>query len=918
MVGLGCAIFFCALAAFAPQLLEQLDLRIQDAKFRLRGARPASREIVIVEINRSSIRELGRWPWSRARIAGLVNAVAAGKPRAIGLDILFSEPGLQPDEDRELARALSKAGNVVLSYYFILSRKEAQEQSPDAHERQLGYISKSAVEVVSNLAGTEQEADCLHADGLEANTPQISDAAAALGYYNVTLGPDGAVRSLPMTIRAGGKYFLPFSLAVLKVYQGMPTGVLFLDGRSVLSLQLPPRTVLASAGGTAVINYCGAGGSFTSYSAADVLKGAAPDGAFTGKIVLIGGTSMADFEMRATPFSMLTPSVMIQANAIDNALHGNFLAAIACLGLLPGIMLPRVPRIAYGALLIAAACFLWLLFDFYLFAAANILLKTIYPILSLAASYMAVSLLAGVSQERNERILASGMQAMAEVISASPDVENLLPKALGMLLQFVNGMRGFILLRRRDGGGERWGSWAFTAAQGMGDTAQGRASFTPYLKLITEVEKSGLPIFIPRRAWKKADIPGAGNGEQYRPDFFLCLPLSVRGRLMGIAYADGEAAPPHISARSLPILMSLAGQLGTAIENASLYSEVTEAKERAAGEEVYAGGEIMRDVRFKEIIGSAESMRGVLELVERAAAGDSPVLIEGETGTGKELIARAIHYYGPRCGMTFVAQNCAALPEALLESELFGHVRGAFTGAVSDKKGLLAIADGGTVFLDEITECSPAVQAKLLRFLQDGVIRPVGSVREARLNVRVISATNRSLEEEVARGAFRKDLLYRLNVFPIRVPPLRERRQDIPLLAASFLRTYGEKAGKSLEGFTNEAMRLLMAHDFPGNVRELENEMERIVAMHREGKLVTADDLSDKIRAREREKLGIASDLSGKTLKELIREVEREIILTTLKSCDGNVTQAAIRLGMSRYGLYKKISDHGLTPSSQE
>ncbi|MDD5556061.1 MAG: sigma-54 dependent transcriptional regulator [bacterium] len=257
-------------------------------------------------------------------------------------------------------------------------------------------------------------------------------------------------------------------------------------------------------------------------------------------------------------------------------------------------------------------------------------------------------------------------------------------------------------------------------------------------------------------------------------------------------------------------------------------------------------------MRIPGLIGSTETMGEVLRLVEKAAAGNFAVLIEGETGTGKELLARAIHTSGPRRRAAFVPQNCAAMPESLLESELFGHVRGAFTDATVSRQGLLAAANGGTIFLDEIAESSPRVQVKLLRFLQDGVIRPLGSVREIRLDVRVISATNHSLQEEVARGGFRRDLFYRLNVFPIRVPPLRDRRRDIPLLAAHFLRLYARRAGARIDGFTAETMRLLEAYPFPGNVRELQNEIERIVAMHREGNLVRPDELSKRFTAPRR------------------------------------------------------------------
>jgi transcriptional regulator with PAS, ATPase and Fis domain len=291
------------------------------------------------------------------------------------------------------------------------------------------------------------------------------------------------------------------------------------------------------------------------------------------------------------------------------------------------------------------------------------------------------------------------------------------------------------------------------------------------------------------------------------------------------------------------------------------------------------------------------------------------VLIEGETGTGKELIARAIHYRGPRRERVFIAQNCAALPETLLESELFGHVRGAFTGALRTTRGLLAMADRGTVFLDEIADCSSGVQAKLLRFLQNGVVRPVGGTKEYALDVRIISATNRDLEEEVAKGHFRKDLFYRLNVIPIGVPPLRERRLDIPCLAALFLAEYAGRAGIRIEGFTGEAMELLAAYDFPGNVRELENEIARVVALHQGGSPVTVHDLSDKIRRLSGGPHALSYP-SGVPLKKSLKALERDIIKRALEESQGNVTRAALALGVSRYGLYKKMNDQGISHPS--
>ncbi len=318
------------------------------------------------------------------------------------------------------------------------------------------------------------------------------------------------------------------------------------------------------------------------------------------------------------------------------------------------------------------------------------------------------------------------------------------------------------------------------------------------------------------------------------------------------------------------------------------------------------------EAHFLSIAGTTGAMRDLFRLVEKAAAGTSAVLIEGETGTGKELIARAIHSHGPRRERVFIAQNCAALPEPLLESELFGHVRGAFTGALRSTRGLLAMADRGTVFLDEIVDCSPAVQAKLLRFLQDGAVRPVGGTRERALDVRIISATNRRIEEEVAEGNFRKDLFYRLNVIPIRVPPLRERRGDIPRLASFFLSRYADRSGKRMEGFTREAMELLVAYEYPGNVRELENEIEKGVLLIPEGGMIDTDALSEKFSAAR--PAGAAPAFSPEQMRfdQAVAAVQREWIAHALKKHGGNKTKAAEELGMDRKTLNAMIERLGL------
>jgi len=312
--------------------------------------------------------------------------------------------------------------------------------------------------------------------------------------------------------------------------------------------------------------------------------------------------------------------------------------------------------------------------------------------------------------------------------------------------------------------------------------------------------------------------------------------------------------------------------------------------------------EYQRELRDRyavgRLVGQTPAMVALYKLVARVAALDATVLIEGETGTGKELVARAIHYASPRAHRPFVVVDCAALPESLVESELFGHERGAFTGATQARRGLLETADGSTCLLDEVGELSATLQAKLLRVLQERVIRRVGGNEPIPVNVRIVAATNRDLRKRVEEGHFREDLYYRLNVVSVRVPPLRERREDIPLLAQHFLRKYAAAAGKEMAGFAPDALERLAAHPWPGNVRELEHAVERAVALAASG-LVLADDLPPEIR-------GAPSPPPVAPSRWLtLEELKRWYVAAVLEECGGNKVRAAEILGIDRRTLYR-------------
>jgi two-component system response regulator HupR/HoxA len=332
-------------------------------------------------------------------------------------------------------------------------------------------------------------------------------------------------------------------------------------------------------------------------------------------------------------------------------------------------------------------------------------------------------------------------------------------------------------------------------------------------------------------------------------------------------------------------------------ENARLRDEL-ELAYNALRREAAAGRE--KPASFDKLVGAESGLRVAVELARKVLDGDTSVLLLGETGTGKELFAHLIHVNGPRGTKPFVAQSCGALPDTLLESELFGHTRGAFTGAAGDRKGLFEEADGGTIFLDEVGETSAAMQLRLLRVLQEGEVRRVGGSGTRRVDVRVIAATNADLEADVAAGRFRRDLYYRLNVFPVRLPPLRERTEDIAALADHFLRQACRRGRRAVPTVGAEAQGLLRGYPWPGNVRELENEIERAVALADDGRPLGPAHLSERIAA------GAGAARSVQTLNEAVEALKRRMIEDALREC-GSKTRAAERLGLTRQSLQQML-----------
>jgi len=416
-------------------------------------------------------------------------------------------------------------------------------------------------------------------------------------------------------------------------------------------------------------------------------------------------------------------------------------------------------------------------------------------------------------------------------------------------------------------------------------------------------------------------------GEGFKSHCFI--PLVTRGRALGllsILRTTEDAFTPE----DVEFLSQASGQIAIAVENALAYQEISELRDKLAQEKLYLEDEIRSEMNFDQIVGSSPALRRVLELVETVAPSSSTVLLLGETGTGKELIARALHDHGLRKDRTFVKLNCAAIPTGLLESELFGHEKGAFTGAISQKIGRLELADQGTLFLDEVGDVPMEVQPKLLRALQEREFERLGSTRTKRVDVRLVAATNRDLERMIADREFRSDLYYRLNVFPIRIPPLRERREDIPQLVSYFVQKYARQMHKRIETIPEAAMRALTDWDWPGNIRELQNFIERTVILTR-GRALEAP-LTELRRVRAEEpaqtpplqgqdeiariveetvnvlisKKSVADEYDRKQREEIVRA------LTETKGRVGGDDGAAARLGLNRTTLLSRMKKFGI------
>jgi len=371
----------------------------------------------------------------------------------------------------------------------------------------------------------------------------------------------------------------------------------------------------------------------------------------------------------------------------------------------------------------------------------------------------------------------------------------------------------------------------------------------------------------------------------------LCAPLRLSDNLQGAVYLSSSDPTVRLDEDHLRLVVGIAGLAGLALQNVR-HMERLEREAR----------ELRADLTLQHgLVGESAPMRHIYELVAKAAPSDATVLILGESGTGKELVARAIHQNSPRVRQPFLVITAAAMADTLLESELFGHERGAFTGAISMKKGQLELAEGGTVFLDEIGELAPALQVKLLRVLQERELMRVGSSRPIKIEVRFIAATNRDLAAAVKDGGFRQDLYYRLNVVALSVPPLRERRADIPLLASFFISRFSARCKRKVVGLSDDARACLLNYDWPGNVRELENAIERAVVLGSAERL-QIDDLPDSVLEH-----GVRGGAVSTNYHHAVQEAKQQIVIAALTRAEGNRAEAARQLGLHPNNLHRLI-----------
>jgi Nif-specific regulatory protein len=464
-------------------------------------------------------------------------------------------------------------------------------------------------------------------------------------------------------------------------------------------------------------------------------------------------------------------------------------------------------------------------------------------------------------------------------------------RLLELILEIFPAQRGAVLLADQHSD-----EFASVYGRSRGEPQQ---AVTVSRTVIERVMREGIAI-VNNAVPANQDLSNAPSLLASQVHSLLAVPLLSAGRVRGAIYLDTSDPAVEFDEDHLRLLTAISGIAAVAFENAQ-HIEWLEGETRRLREEIKIE---------HGMLGESRAMREVHQIIAKAAPSSSTILIRGESGTGKELVAQAIHRNSPRANRPFVAINCAALTETLLESELFGHEKGAFTGAIAQKKGKLEVADGGTVFLDELGELAPALQAKLLRVLQEQQFERVGGTRPIKVDIRLLAATNRDLETAIKQGGFRQDLYYRLNVVSLTLPPLRERREDIPLLASYFAAKYAAQCKRTLRGLSPEARAALVNYDWPGNVRELENAIERAVVLGA-GELILLEDLPEPLLERA------APANAEVSYFETLKETKKRLVTQALERADGNHNEAARLLGMHPNNLHRLLRNLDLKSGKQ-
>lgn len=484
----------------------------------------------------------------------------------------------------------------------------------------------------------------------------------------------------------------------------------------------------------------------------------------------------------------------------------------------------------------------------------------------------------------------SALMKVSTTINAIRGVEELQKTLLELLFEVVPADRGAILLTNNSA---ELQDTEFGSVFGL-DRLRGPDQSIRVSRTITgAVLKQAESVLINNAEARGLEAPSLVED---RPVSILCVPLIMLDRTLGVIYLDTKEPDTVFDKDHLQLVSAISAITAVAIENARHIEWLVSENQRLIAD---------FDIEHN-LVGESIPVRGVLQFISKVAPTDATVLLSGESGTGKELAARAIHQNSKRADKPFMAVNCAALAESLLESELFGHEKGSFTGALAQKKGRLEIADGGTVFLDEIGELSPALQVKLLRVLQEREFERVGGTRTIKVDIRLVTATNKNLEEAVNDGSFRQDLYYRLNVVSLEMPPLRERQSDIPLLANYFAAKYSEKCNRRITGISTEAQARLANYDWPGNVRELENAIERAAVLGTT-EHIRLEDLPDSVLESETRATAPAT-----RYHDAVAQTKKQIILNAMQQTNGNFTEAAKILGVHPNYLHRLIRNLNL------